>query len=147
MTPTPVFFDTNVLVYIFSVDEPAKLRIAEQLYGSATSDGTATVSTQVIQEFYAATTRRPHRRLSPREARHVAQELAELNVIQLGVPLLLRAMDLNRSDHISFWDALIVEAALAGGCRTLYSEDLQHGRSFGPLRVVNPFVPETNSAR
>lgn len=61
------------------------------------------------------------------------------HVVQMTPALVLKAIDRSVADQLAIWDALIVEAALAGGCRTLYSEDFQHGRAFGPLRVVNPF--------
>jgi predicted nucleic acid-binding protein len=139
MATAPVFFDTNILVYLFSLDEPEKQSVAETLYVDACADASATVSTQVMQEFYAVTTRTVAHPLPPATARLAAQEFSGQNLVRLEAPMLLRAMDRTTSDSISFWDALIVEAALAGGCRTLYSEDLQHGRAFGPLRVVNPF--------
>jgi predicted nucleic acid-binding protein len=139
MAATPVFFDTNILVYLFSVEEPEKQEVAEHLYVGACADGSATVSTQVMQEFYAVTTRKLTRPLRAATARLAAQEFAGQNLVRLEAAMLLKAMDRTTSDSVSLWDALIVEAALAGGCRTLYSEDFQHGRAFGPLRVVSPF--------
>ena len=140
MAEPPVFFDTNVLVYLFSSDHPGKQEIAERLYVDAAGDGSATLSTQVLQEFYSVATRRLPQLLAHATARLAAQEFSEHNLVRLEAPMLLKAMDRSTNDCISFWDALIVEAALAGGCRTLYSEDFQHGRAFGPLRVVNPFA-------
>ena len=141
MAATPVFFDTDILVYLFSVDDPEKQQVAERLYVGACADASATVSTQVMQEFYAVMTRTLTHPLAASTARLAAQEFAAQNLVRLEAPMLLKAMDRTTSDSISFWDALIVEAALAGGCRTLFSEDFQHGRAFGPLRVLNPFVP------
>ena len=141
MAAAPVFFDTNILVYLFSVEDPEKQQAAERLYMGACADASATVSTQVMQEFFAVTTRTVTHPLAASTARRAAQEFATQNLVRLEAPMLLKAMDRTTSDSISFWDALIVEAALAGGCRTLYSEDFQHGRAFGPLRVVNPFLP------
>lgn len=140
MSPAPAFFDTNILVYLFSRDDPAKQQAAERLYVETSSDGSATVSTQVLQEFYAVTTRSLAEPLHPATARLAAQEFSEQNLVRLEAPMLFKAMDRVSRDSVSFWDALIVEAALAGGCRTLFSEDFQHGRAIGPLRVVNPFL-------
>ena len=137
--PDPVFFDTNVLLYLFSREDPDKQRVAESLFAAATRAGSATVSTQVLQEFYAVATRKLAEPLAHATARLAAQELSEQNVVRLEAPMLLKAMDRSAADTLSFWDAVIVEAALAGGCRTLYSEDFQNGCAFGPLRVVDPF--------
>ncbi len=137
--PDAVFFDTNVLLYLFSRDDPDKQRVAESLFAEATRAGSATVSTQVLQEFYAVATRKLAEPLVHATARLAAQGFSEQNVVRLEPSMLLNAMDRSVADTLSFWDAVIVEAALAGGCRTLYSEDFQHGRAFGPLRAVDPF--------
>jgi predicted nucleic acid-binding protein len=142
MPAAPVFFDTNILVYLFSIEDAEKQQIAERVYTDACANGAATVSTQVMQEFFAVSTRRLAHPLAAGTARLAAQEFSCQNLVRLEAPMLLRAMDRTTADTVSFWDALIVEAALAGGCRTLYSEDFQHGRAFGPLRVVNPFLTE-----
>ena len=60
-------------------------------------------------------------------------------MVQVTPRMILQAASRSVSDQLSIWDAVIVEAALAGGCRTLYSEDFQNGCAFGPLRVVDPF--------
>ncbi len=49
------------------------------------------------------------------------------------------ARRLARDQGFSFYDALVVAAALEGGCETLYSEDMQHGRAVGGLTIVDPF--------
>jgi len=137
--PDPVFFDTNVLFYLFSREDPDKQHVAESLFAAATRAGSATLSTQVLQELYAVATRKLAEPLVRATARLAAQELSEQNVVRLEAPMLLKAMDRSVADTLSFRDAVIVEAALAGGCRTLCSEDFQHGRAFGPMRVVDPF--------
>jgi len=50
------------------------------------------------------------------------------------------AVGLSRDHNIAFYDALIVAAALEAGCDTLFTEDMQHGRKFGRLTIVNPFI-------
>jgi len=77
--------------------------------------------------------------ISPISARLALQEFTQHHVVQVTPRMVLLAASRSASDQLSIWDALILEAALAGGCRTLYSEDFQHGRTFGPLRVVDPF--------
>jgi predicted nucleic acid-binding protein len=54
--------------------------------------------------------------------------------------LILRAVHLHQKASLSFWDALIVQAALESNCRRLFSEDMQHGRRFGDLEIENPFA-------
>jgi predicted nucleic acid-binding protein len=138
--PRPVFFDTNVLVYLFARDEPQKQRRAEELFVAAAHEGTATVSVQVLQEFYVTATRKLAEPLHPETARLALADFAAQTVVQTSPDLVMRATDLVQRDALSLWDALVVEAARAGGCGILYTEDLQHGRRYGSLRVVDPFA-------
>ncbi|MCX6372352.1 MAG: PIN domain-containing protein [Actinobacteria bacterium] len=135
----PVFLDTNVLVYLFANEDPQRQQVAEQLYMQTAADGSTVISTQVLQELFSVTTRTMRSAISPITARLALQELAEHQVVQVTPRMILQAASRSVSDQLSMWDAVIVEAALAGGCRTLYSEDFQNGRAFGPLRVVDPF--------
>jgi predicted nucleic acid-binding protein len=137
----PAFFDTNVLVYVFANEDPEKQHVAERLYLERCADGSGVVSTQVLQEFYSVATATMKKVVHAATGRLAVQEFTMQHVVQTTPALVLKAIDRSVADQLAIWDALIVEAALAGGCRTLYSEDFQHGRAFGPLRVVNPFLP------
>jgi predicted nucleic acid-binding protein len=133
-----LFFDTNILVYTQDPGEPVKQALARALVHDALASGLFTISTQVMQEFYAVTTRR--QLLSAAQAEALLRVWGESPVV-LGSPeLVLRAVAMQQSRQMSVWDALIVQAALDGGCARLYSEDLQHGARFGTLVVTNPFA-------
>jgi predicted nucleic acid-binding protein len=132
------FFDTNILVYLFDRGAPAKQRRARELLESHTRAGETLLSTQVLQEFYVAVT---HKLATPLElgvAHEAVRELAVLPVVRVDIPLILSAIPLSQQRQISFWDALIVRAALEGGASILYSEDLQHGQPFDTLTIQNP---------
>lgn len=133
-----VFFDTNVLLYADDADAGPKTAVARALLRRAMSERTGVVSTQVLQEFYVNARRKLQ--LDGAAARARVEVYLSFDVVAVSPALLLAAVDLNRLDAISFWDALVVRAAQHAGCDTLYSEDLQAGRRFGPVRVVNPFV-------
>jgi predicted nucleic acid-binding protein len=135
----PAFLDTNVLVYLFANEDPERQQVAEHLYMQTAADGSTVISTQVLQEFYSVATGNMRSVIKPVTALLALQEFAEHHVVQVTPQTVMKAASRSASDQLSIWDALIVEAALAGGCRTLYSEDFQHGRAFGPLRVVDPF--------
>lgn len=132
------FFDTNVLVYAQDPTEPGKRAIARELIEDAIGRDTFMVSTQVLLEFYATMLRR--QLLSPAAALALVRVWAEQEVVAATPQLLVHGFELQQSHRLSVWDALIVQAALDGGCETLYSEDLQHARRFGGLSVVNPFL-------
>jgi predicted nucleic acid-binding protein len=65
---------------------------------------------------------------------------ATLEVVRPSVADLVAAIDLHRLHQLPIWDALIVRAAQVSGCRTLLTEDLQHGQRFDGLEIVNPFA-------
>ena len=97
------------------------------------------ISTQVLLEFYVTATRKLATPMSEEDAGRRVQELSGTDVVDVTVPLVRAALALSREHRLSMWDALIVESARARGCRRLFTEDLQHGREFGIVRVENPF--------
>lgn len=131
------FFDTNVLVYAHAGHEPQKRKAARKVLAARMGDRTAVFSTQVLQEYFVAASRLG----LPAELaqRHVAT-YAQANVVEVSTELILTAIDLHRLHRLSFWDALIVRAAQAGGCGVLLSEDLQDGQVYDGLRIENPFA-------
>lgn len=133
------FFDTNVLVYAVDEDEPEKSQIARDLFDSETSRGTAAISTQVLQEFYVVVTRKLDRPVEPELAERLVEKLSELPVTQIDPRMVLSGIGRSRTSRISFWDALIVESALASGAERLYSEDIQSDLEIDGLRIENPF--------
>jgi len=133
-----VFFDTNILVYLFDAGSPAKQRQARSLLDKHTREGETLLSTQVLQEFYVAVTRKLATVLEPEVAYEAVKELAVMPTVRVDTPLILSAIQLSRQHQLSFWDALIIQSALQGGASTLYSEDMQHGQTFGALTIENP---------
>jgi predicted nucleic acid-binding protein len=132
------FFDTNVLVYLFDADAPGKQSLARDALRRGHERGAVVISTQVLQEFFVTVTRKLARPLPAREAEAALRGLMELSVVQIDPDLILAAAVSSRRDRISFWDALILAAASAAGCEEVFSEDLQHGQSFGGVRIANP---------
>ena len=133
------FFDTNVLVYLFDSDTPDKRKKARALFQKHAEAGDLLLSTQVLQEFYVAVTRKLARPLDAAAAAHAVSSFAELPLVQIDSALILSAIHRSRDHQLSFWDALIVQAAIEAHASTLYSEDMQHGQMLNGLRIVNPF--------
>ena len=129
------FFDTNVLLYLLSADA-AKADRAEALIALG-----GTVSVQVLNEFVAVAGRKL--RLSWAEIREVlAQIRAVCTVVPITVETHERAVRICERYGLSIYDALIVAAALIAGCKTLHSEDMQHGQVIDrQLTIRNPFAP------
>jgi len=133
------FFDTNVLIYLFDTGFPNKRKKARTLFQKHAEAGDILLSTQVLQEFYVAVTRKLARPLDGAAAAEAVSSFAELPLVQIDSKLILSAIHRSRNNRLSFWDALIVQAAIEGHASTLYSEDMQHGQVLDSLRVVNPF--------
>jgi predicted nucleic acid-binding protein len=102
--------------------------------------GRAALSTQVLQEFYVSTTRKLASPLPEEVAEARVRDFSGLPLVLVDPSLILAAIARSRNLGFSFWDALIVEAALAAGANRLLTEDLQHGREIEGLRVENPFL-------
>ncbi|MFU8856086.1 MAG: PIN domain-containing protein [Deferrisomatales bacterium] len=135
------FFDTNILVYLFDAGSPEKQGAAREILEREVLEGRAVLSTQVLQELYVAVTRKLAAPLPPADAERAVRDLATLPTVQIDKDLILRGIRRSRASVLSFWDALILEAALEANATTLFTEDLQHGQVIGGLRIANPFVP------
>jgi predicted nucleic acid-binding protein len=135
----PTFVDTNVLVYAHDASERARQPLARAALEGLWSTRTGVVSTQVLQEFYAVATA-PHKLgMHPAEAREIVDLYSAWPVVVLDPILILAASRLHETAGVSFWDALIVEAARVAGAGRVLSEDLAHGQQFDGIRVENPF--------
>jgi predicted nucleic acid-binding protein len=135
------FLDTNIFVYTFDLEAPEKAKRAENLIAEALASGAGMISYQVAQEFVAVA-RKPFRTPMSFEQieRYWLTTLRPLLLVHSSPGLFIRALDLARRDQLSWYDSLIVAAAIQGECEVLYSEDLQHERRFGDLEIQNPFL-------
>jgi predicted nucleic acid-binding protein len=135
------FLDTNIFVYSFDSASPQKQSISRQLIATALSSQRGAISTQVVQEFLNIALRRFARPLSTGDAREYLESvLAPLCLQFPSVAFYAQALVVQVETGYSWYDALIVAAALELSCDTLFSEDLQDGRSIRGLAIVNPFV-------
>jgi predicted nucleic acid-binding protein len=139
MSAERVFLDTNVLVYLFDHDDPAKTRRARDTLEHA-KPGELTLSAQVLSEFYVVVTRKLKRPLDSESAAQAIDWLGLLRVVPLDPALVKAAIKASRSAQLSYWDGLIVASAEAGGCGRLLTEDLNDGQQIGSVRVENPFA-------
>ena len=138
--PAEFFLDTNVLVYTFDRRAPEKQARARDLVERALRTGEGTVSSQVVQEFLNVALRKFERSFSNEEAlRYLREVLDPLCSVFPSISLYETALSLHRRWRFSFYDSLIVAAALESNCKVLYSEDLQDGQEIESLTVVNPF--------
>jgi predicted nucleic acid-binding protein len=134
----PLFIDTNVLLYSISRD-PAEARKRDIAVAIVDTDNLA-LSVQVLQEFYVQATRATRPDAVPHEiAVGLIRTWLRFKVQEVTLAVMLGALELKAIRGLSYWDAAIVAAARALGCRELLSEDMGHGREIEGLIITNPF--------
>ena len=135
------FLDTNIFVYSFDASAPAKARRATGLIRRAVATGKGVVSFQVVQEFFNVALRRFAQPMTLADAeQYLAAVFRPLMTIHSSQALYAEALRLNERYRLSWYDALIVAAAIESQSTLLFSEDLQDGQRFDGLQVQNPFL-------
>ena len=135
------FLDSNILVYLFDPADARRKGIAEQLVSRAHHAGTAIISFQVVQETLNVLTRKLKPPMTREDALRALQNvLTPLWRVQPSAALYARALGVQERYQFSFYDSMIVAAALEAGCARLLSEDLQHGQKIEGLTIKNPFI-------
>jgi predicted nucleic acid-binding protein len=132
------FVDTNILIYAHDTSAGAKHDRAKALVEELWRDRTGVVSTQVLQELIVNLRRKAGRPLDVKATREIVADYLTWQVVVNGAESILEALDIEGRYQISFWDALVLQAAQASGAEVLYSEDLSSGQKYGSVRVVNP---------
>jgi predicted nucleic acid-binding protein len=131
--------DSNIIVYAYDKNEPAKQSIAQKILTSAIKEEFAILSVQVLGEFFVVVTRRIKNPLSVYEAEKIVNILATLPVSEIDLLLVKRAIETQKEYGISYWDSLIMATAERAGCSKVLSEDLNEGQIYNNVIVENPF--------
>jgi predicted nucleic acid-binding protein len=134
------FLDTNLFVYTFDAKATAKAKKAAQLIRRAADTGEGIISYQVVQEFFSVAFRRFAQPMSVADAeQYFITVLRPLLAVHSSPAIYFEALRVAEKHRMSWYDSLIVAAALEGKCGKLYSEDFQHGRKIEELQIENPF--------
>jgi predicted nucleic acid-binding protein len=137
----PTFVDTNILVYARDAGEPVKQARAMDVLRVLWKSRLGRVSQQVLQEYYVTVTRKLKPGLPKEEARDDIAALLAWRPLAPSGSTLSKAWEIEDRFGLTWWDSLIVAAALANRCTLLLSEDLQDGQQIDGLRIQNPFAP------
>jgi predicted nucleic acid-binding protein len=132
------FLDTNILLYAYDLDAPAKRAVARAILEEAWIQPKHTaLSVQVLQEFHVNFVRSGH---SVSEATLIVGDFTHFMIVENSLALFQRGLWFQSRWQISLWDAMILAAAESSGARELLSEDLNHGQDYGGVCAVNPFL-------
>ena len=134
------FIDSNVLIYAYNEAEPQKKPVASELIAGFLEDRNAVVSVQVLGEFFHVVTRRIPRPISIEQATAVIDLICSLQVLDIDLEMVQRAISTHSRYGTTYWDSLIIAAAERAGCSTILSEDYNSGQSYHGILAVNPFA-------
>jgi predicted nucleic acid-binding protein len=132
------FVDTNILMYAHDTSAGEKHERAKTLVEELWRDRTGVVSTQVLQELSVNLRKKVRRPLDAKATRDIVADYLTWQVVVNGGEAILEAIDLESRYQISFWDAMVIQAAQLSGVEVLYSEDLSDRQKYGSVMVVNP---------
>jgi len=137
------FVDTNILIYAHDRSAGWKHDRARQLLERLWISGQGVLSTQVLQEVCINLRRKIARPLPVDEVRRLLQDYLSWEIVVNTPESVIQALEIEVRYKMSFWDALVLQAAESSGAAVLYSEDLATGQKYGPIQVINP-LRETN---
>ncbi len=129
------FIDTNIFLYAFSTKDNDKQLIARKIILKE-----SVISVQVVNE----TSSNLLKKLNFDEdqiRKFINSSYARYEIIHLSKEVLIDASKIRERYKYSYYDTLIISAALTSGCTVLFSEDMQHGQMIeNRLRIINPFI-------
>jgi predicted nucleic acid-binding protein len=133
------FVDTNILIYAHDESTSAKHARAVKLIDLLWEEQRGVLSTQVLQEFAVNLRKCVQVPLNSAEVKRRIENFLSWEIVINSPTAILRALEIEGRYKLSFWDAMIVQAAQSANCEILYSEDFSHGREYEGVLVVNPF--------
>ncbi|MEW6456590.1 MAG: PIN domain-containing protein [Acidobacteriota bacterium] len=135
-----VFLDTNIIIYAYDVSAEKKHETAKKIVVDLWDSGLGILSTQVLQEFFVSITKNISKPLNVKFARGIVSDLLRWDVVVNDGQSLLEAIEIHSKYKYSFWDSMVIQAAIKGGAAFLLSEDLSGEQIIGGVKIKNPFV-------
>ncbi|MBS1259316.1 MAG: hypothetical protein MAG551_02386 [Candidatus Scalindua arabica] len=134
-----IFLDTNIIVYAYDVSAGEKHLIARKVMVDLWDSGNGLLSTQVLQEVFVSVTRKIQKPLDIIRTKEVVSDLMKWDIFINDSETILGAIDIHQQYQYSFWDSMILYAAINGGASTLLSEDFACGQTVLGTKIKNPF--------
>ncbi len=135
------FLDTNIFIYSFDHSDSTKRDKAQHLISDALSQSKGIISYQVVQEFLNVALKKFIKPLNIRDCeKYLTVVLEPLCQVYSSIDLYHKALEISERWQFSFYDSLIISAALQSQCPILYTEDLRHGQKIFDLEIINPFI-------
>jgi len=135
-----IFLDTNIIVYAHDRSSGDKHAVAREIMDYLWESRRGVISVQVLQEFYVCITNKILKPLSLKNAKLILEYLSTWDIVAYDKHLTLKSIDIQERYRFSFWDSLIIQAAIQGQTRILFSEDLPDGQAVMDMKILNPFT-------
>ena len=137
-----IFLDTDIIVYAHDRSSGDKHADAREIMDYLWENRKGVISVQVLQEFFVCVTKKIFKPLLIKNARDILDYLSTWDVVANDKHITLKAIDIQERYQFSFWDSLIIQAAIQGQARIVLSEDLPGGQVVKDLKILNPFTEE-----
>ena len=139
MPDDKTFIDTNIIIYAYDVTAGKKHGTARIIITDLWDSGLGVISTQVLQEFFVNVVQKIPKPIDKQQAKEIVRDFLKWHVVVNTGDSIVDAMDICLRFEYSFWDSMIIEAAIKGGATVLISEDLQDGQVISGVTIKNPF--------
>ena len=133
-----VFIDTNILIYTQNDKEKKKQLTCRNVLSNIIQKNHLVISTQVMQEYYNVATLK-----LGLEKLYVKRTIEMFDVYEIVViqpSIIYRAIDIQILNQLSFWDSLIISAAISANCSMVLTEDMNDGQVIEGVKILNPFT-------
>jgi predicted nucleic acid-binding protein len=131
-----VFVDTNILVYCMDDSDKKRKARCRTLVETLVGDLYGVLSTQVLQEFYVAATKKLG--ADPLAVKDILHSFRRFETVVITPEIIKEAIDCSLINRLSFRDSLIVAAAESARCERIWTEDLNDGQVIRGVRIQNP---------
>ena len=139
MPGNKAFIDTNIIIYAYDVTAGKKHETARTIITDLWVSGLVVISTQVLQEFFVNVVQKIPKPVDKQQAKEIVRDFLKWHVVVNTGDSIVDAIDICLRFEYSFWDSMIIEAAIKGGAAVLISEDLQDGQVISGVTIKNPF--------
>jgi len=139
MPEDKAFIDTNIIIYAYDVTAGKKHETARIIITDLWDSGLGVISTQVLQEFFVNVVQKIPKPIDKQQAKEIVRDFLKWHVVVNTGDSIIDAIDICSRFGYSFWDSMIIEAAIKGGAAVLISEDLQDGQVLSGVTIKNPF--------
>ena len=135
-----IFLDTNIIVYAHDHSSGEKHTVSREIMEYLWENRNGAISVHVLQEFFVCVTQKISKPLLIKNAKAILEYLSTWEVVVNDKHITLNAIDIQERYRFSFWDSLIIQAAIQSQARLLFSEDLPNGQVLDNLKIINPFT-------